>query len=92
MFRFLRAALTRTVWGHPCYVWLLWVLVIAVMSKCPGALSDPGMWPLLLDPELVVLLIICAAYSARLQLFVIRMWLRSTLLAVYRRWSGTGSS
>jgi hypothetical protein len=70
------AALSRPLLGHSRYVWLLWGVSVAVLAACPMMLSDPGMWPLVLDPELLALIVIVGAHYSTLQLSLLRLrWL-----------------
>lgn len=60
--------LRRRLWGHPMYVWALWAAAALVLAACPMMLSDPAMWPYLLDPELLTLVVIIGAHFTMLQI------------------------
>jgi hypothetical protein len=70
-----RAVLSRRVFGKPLGAWLLWTAAIGVLISCPAMLSDPGMWPYLLDPELLLLVVLVGAQYTRLELGV--FWLQT---------------
>jgi len=81
----MRSALwRRRILGHPGYVWLLWAVAATVLATCPMMLSDPGLWPYLLDPELLALVVVIGLQYTCLQL----SWWRWRLLA---RWPSVES-
>lgn len=65
--------LCRPIIGRPTYVWLLWAAAAGALALCPMMLSDPGMWPYLIDPELLALIVIMGAQVARLEVGVLRV-------------------
>lgn len=69
---------------HPPHVWLLWGLAILALSSCPILFSDPQLWPFLLDPELVALLVIVFIRQGRFQVEVLLLSLRNSLQRVRR--------
>lgn len=85
-------ALRRRLWRHPIYVWVLWAAAALVLAACPMMLSDPAMWPYLLDPELLALVVIIGAHFTVLQIDLLRVrWragLRSRVASVRsQKWS-----
>ena len=72
-----RRLLERRVLGQPLGVWLLWAAAVAVLSACPVIISDPGMWPYLLDPELLALVVVVGLQYTRLEAGVLRLQLRA---------------
>ena len=88
MTRALRLLLQRRVLRLPLHVWLLWGGAAAVLAACPMLLSDPGMWPYLLDPELLALVVIVGARYSRIELTLARIRLEGLI----RRCYGRGSS
>lgn len=66
------AVLRRLVRARPLHVWLLWAGGAAVMIGCPMLLSDPVMWPYLLDPELLALIVVVGARYTLLQADLVR--------------------
>lgn len=75
--------------GHPLYVWLLWAAGALILASSPVMLSDPALWRLLVDPELVVLMIVVGAQYARLSIGMLgirwRAVTRAALAAPARR-------
>lgn len=71
--------LQRRVFRLPLYVWLLWAVAAAVLAACPLLLSDPGMWPYLLDPELLALLVIVGAQYTRIEFVLAGVRLQSVI-------------
>jgi hypothetical protein len=75
-----RGVLSRRIFGKPLGAWLLWAAAIGVLVSCPAMISDPGMWPYLLDPELLMLVVVVGAQYTRLELGVfwlqVRAWWR----------------
>ncbi|HEY1643101.1 MAG TPA: hypothetical protein VGG35_20590 [Streptosporangiaceae bacterium] len=75
--------------GHPLYVWLLWAAGALILASSPVLLSDPALWRLLVDPELVVLMVIVGAQYARLSIGMLgirwRAVTRAALAAPARR-------
>jgi hypothetical protein len=69
----LAALLNRPLFGKPLFVWLLWAAAVAVLAGCPVIISDPGMWPYLLDPELLALVVIVGAQYTRLEAGVLKL-------------------
>ena len=67
----------RRVLGQRLGTWLLWAVAVAVLSACPVIISDPGMWPYLLDPELLALVVVVGLQYTRLELGVLRLQLRA---------------
>lgn len=63
----------RRVFGKPLGLWLLWGVAVGVLAACPVIISDPGMWPYLLDPELLALVVVVGAQYTRLELGVLRL-------------------
>lgn len=64
--RAISGLLGRRFLGKPVGVWLLWVVVLGILAFCPGVMSDPGMWPYLVDPELLALVVVMGVqYSQR---------------------------
>ena len=59
--------------GHPLYAWLLWAAAALVLASSPVLLSDPALWRLLVDPELLVLMVIVGAQYARIAIGMLRM-------------------
>ena len=68
--------------NRSAHIWLLWGLGALVLAACPMLLSDPAMWPFILDPELLALVIIVGAQYTRLEFTMIRLRLRVWLLAL----------
>ncbi len=64
--------LRRRLWRHPIYVWVLWAAAALVLAACPMMLSDPAMWPYLLDPELLALVVVIGARFTMLQIELLR--------------------
>jgi hypothetical protein len=81
----IRAALSRTTLGHPCYVWLVWAAAAAVLAACPMMLSDPAMWLYVADPELLALIVILGIQYTRLELAILGVQARAVLSQVFRR-------
>jgi hypothetical protein len=50
---------------------------VAVLTSCPVIISDPGMWPYLLDPELLALVVVIGIRYTRLELDVLRLHMRA---------------
>ena len=67
--------LERRVFGQRLGTWLLWAAAVAVLSACPVIISDPGVWPYLLDPELLALVVVVGLQYTRLELGVLRLQL-----------------
>lgn len=63
--------LQRKVRGHAVTVWLLWALGAIILLSAPMAIADPGVWMLVVDPELLALMIAIAFAAARIGL---RLW------------------
>ncbi len=76
--------------GKPLGVWLLWAVAVGVLSACPVIISDPGMWPYLLDPELLALVVVVGVQYTRLELGVLRLQVRGWLAGRRREGSGGG--
>lgn len=67
-----RRFLRRRLWRHPRYVWFLWAAAALVLAACPMMLSDPAMWPYLLDPELLALVVVIGAQFTMVQIELLR--------------------
>lgn len=63
-----RRLLRRRLLGRPLWVWSLWLLGALVVVATPMALTEPGMWSYLLDPELVALMVAVGLRYTGLQL------------------------
>jgi hypothetical protein len=59
--------------GKPLGVWLLWAAAVGVLATCPVIISDPGMWPYLLDPELLALVVVVGLQYTRIEIGVLRL-------------------
>lgn len=77
--------LQRRVLRLPMHVWLLWGSAAIVLAACPMLLSDPGMWPYLLDPELLALVVIVGAQYTRIELTLARVRLEGVIRRCYAR-------
>lgn len=75
------AVLTRKVRGHALGVWLLWALGAVVLLSAPMAIADPGVWMLIVDPELLAVMIAVAFAAARIG---VRLWAVQAAAAVGR--------
>jgi hypothetical protein len=82
------ALLRRRILGHPCYIWLLWAVAALVLIACPAMLADPAMWPYLLDPELLILIVVIGIQCTRLECGVTWLRIRTTLA----RWTHRSAS
>jgi hypothetical protein len=60
------AFLQRKVRGHAVSIWLLWALGAVILLSAPMAIADPGVWMLIVDPELLALMIAVAIAAARI--------------------------
>jgi hypothetical protein len=78
-----RDVLSRRIFGQSLGAWLLWAVAIGVLASCPAIVSDPGMWPYLLDPELLMLVVIVGAQYTRLEFGV--LWLQARVWWRHRR-------
>ena len=58
-----------------------------MLAACPMLLSDPGMWPYLLDPELLALVVIVGARYSRIELTLARIRLEGLIRRCYGRGS-----
>ena len=72
-----RRLFEQRVLGKPLIVWLLWAAAVGVLAACPFMLSDPGMWPYLLDPELLALVVVVGVQYTRLEIGVLCMQARA---------------
>lgn len=72
-----RRLLARRVLGKPLGVWLLWAGAVGVLSACPVIISDPGMWPYLLDPELLALVVLVGVQYTRMEAGVLLLQVRA---------------
>jgi hypothetical protein len=72
-----RGVLSRRIFGKTLGAWLLWAVAISVLVSCPAMISDPGMWPYLLDPELLMLVVVVGAQYTRLEFGVFRLQVRA---------------
>lgn len=75
------AFLRRRIRGHAVAVWLLWALGAAILLSAPMAIADPGVWMLIVDPELLALMIAIAFAAARIG---VRLWAAQAATAVTR--------
>jgi hypothetical protein len=73
------AFLQRKVRGHAMAVWLLWALGAAILLSAPMAIADPGVWMLVVDPELLALMIAIAFAAARIG---VRLWAAQLMTAL----------
>jgi hypothetical protein len=64
--RLMRRVAAKRLFGHNLGVWLLWVIGAAILLSAPMAIADPGIWMLVLDPELLALMIAVALASVRI--------------------------
>jgi hypothetical protein len=78
-----RGVLSRRIFGKSLGAWLLWAVAISVLVSCPAMISDPGMWPYLLDPELLMLVVVVGAQYTRLEFGV--FWLQARARWRHRR-------
>jgi hypothetical protein len=69
--------LASRVFGKPLGTWMLWAVAVAVLASCPVIVSDPAMWPYLLDPELLALVVLVGVQYTRMELGVLRLQLRA---------------
>lgn len=76
--------LRRLARAHPLYVWLLWAGGAAALIGCPMLLSDPVMWPYLLDPELLALLVVIGARYTLLQIDLLHARIADSVRRGYR--------
>jgi hypothetical protein len=72
-----RRLVGRHVLGKPLGVWLLWAIAVGILACCPVIISDPGMWPYLLDPELLALVVLIGVQHTRLEIGVLGLQARS---------------
>lgn len=63
-----RRLLRHRLLGRPVWVWSLWLLGALIVAATPMALTEPGMWSYLLDPELVALMVAVGLRHTGLQL------------------------
>jgi hypothetical protein len=75
------AILTRKVRGHAIGIWLLWALGAVMLLSAPMAIADPGVWMLIVDPELLALMIAVAFAAARIG---VRLWAMQAVAAAGR--------
>ena len=75
------AFLQRKVRGHAVGVWLLWALGAVILLSAPMAIADPGVWMLVVDPELLALMIAIAFAAARIG---VRLWAAQAAAVVTR--------
>ena len=83
--RSLPQLLQRRVLRFPLHVWLLWAVAAGVLTACPMLLSDPGMWPYLLDPELLALVVIVGVQYTRIEMLLARVRLEALIRRCYGR-------
>lgn len=84
-----RRVFEHRLFGKPLSVWLLWGAAIGVLAACPVIISDPGMWPYLLDPELLALVVVVGAQYTLLELGVLRVQVSGWWAD--RRWRRNGA-
>jgi hypothetical protein len=64
------------------HIWVLWAIGALVLAACPMLLSEPAMWPFILDPELLALVIIVGAQYTGFQFVMIGVRVRVWLAAI----------
>lgn len=75
--RIARRFFDHRVLSKPLGVWLLWAAAVSVLAACPVIISDPGMWPYLLDPELLALVVVIGVQYTRLEVGVLQLQVRA---------------
>lgn len=86
-----RRSFDHRILGKPLGVWLLWAAAVGVLAACPMIISDPGMWPYLLDPELLALVVVVGVQYTRLEIGVLRLHAQAWWAARRRRRKPTHS-
>lgn len=89
---FVRRAAHKPLLGHPLSIWLLWALGAALLLSAPMALADPGIWMLVLDPELLALMIAVAFAATRIGAGLYLSRLSAAISRVKPRGSSSGGS
>lgn len=81
-----RRLFAHRILGKPLGVWLLWAAAVAVVAASPVIISDPGIWPYLVDPELLALVVVVGVQYTRREIGTLRLHVQAWWAA--RRWPG----